>query len=126
MPAGVATDVTWTLPGTDGLAGYVLSTDGAGNLTFAAPPNPAQAVRTYEIDYESTTAYKFTGPGLAEKESRATFEAFEVPRLSPALSAQQTSGILNPVLTSGNNLIPIGVETEDTDGEETTAKYYRR
>ena len=72
MPAGVNEDVTWTLPGTDGLSGYVLSTDGAGNLTFTAPPNPAQAVRTYEINYEGTTAYKFIGPGLDGTELNPT------------------------------------------------------
>ena len=64
MPAGVTEDVTWTLPATDGLANYVLSTDGAGNLTFTAPPSPAEAIRQYDIDYEGLTAYKFTGPGL--------------------------------------------------------------
>ena len=72
MPAGVAANFTWILPATDGLSGYVLSTDGAGNLTFAPPPSPAQAVRTYEIDFESTTAYKFTGPGLDGTELNPT------------------------------------------------------
>ena len=72
MPAGVTSDITWTLPGIDGLSGYVLSTDGAGNLTFTAPPNPDVPVVNYEIGYESTTAYKFTGPGLDGTELNPT------------------------------------------------------
>jgi len=35
-PTTVASDVTWTLPGADGTAGYVLSTDGSGTLTWVA------------------------------------------------------------------------------------------
>ena len=72
MPAGVAADVTWTLPGTDGLSGYVLATDGSGNLSFTAPPNPSVGVISYDIGYESTTAYKFTGPGLDGTELNPT------------------------------------------------------
>ena len=33
-PATVGADVTWTLPNSDGLSGTVLSTDGAGTLSF--------------------------------------------------------------------------------------------
>jgi hypothetical protein len=36
-PATVAADVTFTLPAADGTAGYVLKTDGAGNLAWIAP-----------------------------------------------------------------------------------------
>lgn len=34
-PATVASDVTWTLPATDGSAGQLLKTDGNGNLGWA-------------------------------------------------------------------------------------------
>jgi hypothetical protein len=36
-PATVAADVTFTLPAADGTAGYVLKTDGTGNLDWVAP-----------------------------------------------------------------------------------------
>ena len=72
MPTGVSSNVTWTLPATDGVNGYVLSTDGSGNLTFTAPPIPVIPVITYEIGYESTTSYKFTGPGLDGTELNPT------------------------------------------------------
>jgi len=35
--ANTATSTTFTLPGADGLSGQVLSTDGAGNLSFTSP-----------------------------------------------------------------------------------------
>lgn len=35
-PATVASDLTWTLPDADGASGHVMTTDGAGNLSFAA------------------------------------------------------------------------------------------
>jgi len=35
-PTTVASDVTWTLPGADGTAGYVLSTNGLGTLSWIA------------------------------------------------------------------------------------------
>lgn len=35
-PASVASNITFTLPGTDGSNGHVLTTDGSGNLSFAA------------------------------------------------------------------------------------------
>lgn len=35
-PSTVSSNVTWTLPGADGTAGYVLSTDGAGTLSWVA------------------------------------------------------------------------------------------
>jgi len=36
-PASVGTNVTFVLPETDGSEGHILKTDGAGNLSFAAP-----------------------------------------------------------------------------------------
>jgi hypothetical protein len=38
-PAALAGNVVWTLPDTDGGVGEVLSTDGAGNLSFIAIPS---------------------------------------------------------------------------------------
>ena len=36
-PNSVASNLTFTLPGTDGSNGHLLTTDGSGNLSFAAP-----------------------------------------------------------------------------------------
>ena len=36
-PNSVASSLTFTLPGTDGSNGHILTTDGSGNLSFAAP-----------------------------------------------------------------------------------------
>jgi len=35
-PATISSDLTWTLPDADGASGHVLTTDGAGTLSFAA------------------------------------------------------------------------------------------
>ena len=72
MPAGVTSDFTWTLPAVDGAASSVLTSDGAGNLTFEPLPEVVIPTTTYEIGYESTTAYKFTGPGLDGTELNPT------------------------------------------------------
>lgn len=37
-PATIASNVTWTLPATDGSSGQVLSTNGLGTLSWASPP----------------------------------------------------------------------------------------
>jgi hypothetical protein len=42
-PATVATNVTFTLPGTDGSSGQVITTDGSGALSFATVSSPAVA-----------------------------------------------------------------------------------
>jgi len=36
-PAAVSSNVTWTLPGADGTANYLLATDGSGTLAWASP-----------------------------------------------------------------------------------------
>ena len=42
-PGTVATNVTFTLPGTDGSSGQVITTDGSGALSFATVTSPAVA-----------------------------------------------------------------------------------
>jgi hypothetical protein len=42
-PSTVATNITYTLPGTDGSNGQLLSTDGSGNLSFTTVSSPAVA-----------------------------------------------------------------------------------
>jgi hypothetical protein len=36
-PSSIASNLTWTLPGADGTAGQVLSTNGSGTLSFSTP-----------------------------------------------------------------------------------------
>ena len=40
-PATVSSNVVWTLPAADGTAGYQLTTDGSGTLSWAAATNVA-------------------------------------------------------------------------------------
>lgn len=49
-PASIAADVLWTLPSTDGTAGYALATDNAGALSWTP------SFRTKSITLESPTA----------------------------------------------------------------------
>jgi microcystin-dependent protein len=51
-PSNVASDITLTLPGTDGNANDVLQSDGSGNLSFTALP---QAVPTGSVHMMATT-----------------------------------------------------------------------
>ena len=42
--ATVSSNVTWTLPATDGTGGQMLSTDGSGTLSWATPPGAELAL----------------------------------------------------------------------------------
>ena len=64
-PAAVASDVTFLLPPADGSSGHILTTDGSGTLTFAAPAAAgATGGGTDEIFVENertvTTTYSIT------------------------------------------------------------------
>jgi hypothetical protein len=48
-PATVASNVTWTLPGTDGTSGQVLSTNGGGTLSWATVGGGALSSRTTKV-----------------------------------------------------------------------------
>ena len=72
-PANVASDITLTLPSSDGNANDVLQSDGSGNLSFAALP---QAVPTGSVHLMATTTVpseylKCNGAAV----SRSTFSA---------------------------------------------------
>lgn len=54
VPANITADITYTLPGTDGSPGDVMTTDGAGNLSFVTPSTGRVA---YHIVANKTVAY---------------------------------------------------------------------
>ena len=54
-PATVASNVTWTLPASDGTAGHVLSTDGSGTLSWASAGSASSV--TVTSDNTNTTRY---------------------------------------------------------------------
>ena len=55
-PATVSANITWTLPGVDGTAGYVLSTDGSGTLTWVAQTGGAGTSLQSRSTVAATTA----------------------------------------------------------------------
>ena len=65
-------NVGFNLPATDGDAASVLTTDGLGNLTFQPIPAAEAPTPTFVVGFESTTSYKFTGPGLDGTELNPT------------------------------------------------------
>ena len=60
-PATVATNVTFTLPGTDGSANQVLTTNGSGVLSFATVSSPAQASGALIVN-TTTVSANYTVP----------------------------------------------------------------
>jgi len=61
-PAAIAADLTWTLPAADGTNGQVLSTDGAGTLSWIVAPTPAPGPSTPNVIVETqqTISQDFT------------------------------------------------------------------
>ena len=74
-PSDVASDITLTLPGSDGNANDVLQSDGSGNLSFAALP---QAVPTGSVHLMATTTapsgyLKCNGAAVSRTDEAALF-----------------------------------------------------
>ena len=61
-PAAIPADLTWTLPAADGSNGQVLSTDGAGTLSWIVAPTPAPGPSTPNVIVETqqTISQDFT------------------------------------------------------------------
>ncbi len=70
-PANIISNVTWTLPATDGTANQVLRTDGAGNLSWTNASGGGLIVSdsAWSLNGNSVTAGKFLG----------TKNAFDLP-----------------------------------------------
>lgn len=68
-PATVSSNVTWTLPSQDGLAGHSLCTDGAGNLSFTAGAIPTGTIIWQPGSAAPTGYIKANGASL----SRTTY-----------------------------------------------------
>jgi len=62
-PATVGSNVVWTLPAADGTAGYQLTTDGSGTLSWAAATNVAAASLTGSTMASGVTASSLTSVG---------------------------------------------------------------
>jgi hypothetical protein len=62
-PGTVAANVTWTLPGADGTAGYVLSTDGSGTLTWVAQTGGGTSLQSRNTVAVTTTSLADTATG---------------------------------------------------------------
>ncbi|HEV8077857.1 MAG TPA: tail fiber protein, partial [Marinobacter sp.] len=68
-PATVASNVTWTLPATDGSAGQLLKTNGAGVLDWISPSLTGpilESQQTIGADYTLTSAYNGLSAGPVE------------------------------------------------------------
>ena len=62
-PATISSNVVWTLPATDGTAGYQLTTDGSGTLSWTAATNTAAADLTGSTLASGVTASSLTSLG---------------------------------------------------------------
>jgi hypothetical protein len=68
-PATVASNVTWTLPDTDGTASQVLSTNGSGTLGWSTPSVDTPILenqQTISFNYTLTTGYNGVSAGPVE------------------------------------------------------------
>jgi hypothetical protein len=68
-PTTVASNVTWTLPATDGTAAQVLSTNGSGTLSWASPSVSGPILenqQTIGASYTLTTGYNGVSAGPVE------------------------------------------------------------
>jgi hypothetical protein len=68
-PATVASNVTWTLPATDGTASQVLSTNGSGTLGWSTPSVDTpilESQQTISVNYTLTVGYNGVSAGPVE------------------------------------------------------------
>ena len=73
-PSTVASNVTWTLPATDGTTGQVLSTDGSGTLSWATGGGVTMT-RATAVNTTSGTSIDFTGIPSTVKRITIMFDA---------------------------------------------------
>jgi microcystin-dependent protein len=70
-PATVTSDVTWTLPATDGATGQAITTDGSGTLAWSAAVAPPGSIIWHSASTAPTGYVKANGANL----SRSTYAA---------------------------------------------------
>lgn len=97
-PATVASNVTWTLPSTDGTNGQALTTNGSGVLSFAAAG--AQMTRSTAVNTTSGTAIDFTGIPSWVKRITVMFNGVSTNGASSYL-IQLGTGVTPTYATSG-------------------------
>lgn len=73
-PATVSSNVTWTLPATDGTSGQALTTDGSGTLSWAAgSPEGSYSFRNRIINGDMRIDQRNAGASVTVNSSTATF-----------------------------------------------------
>jgi len=102
-PSGLAGNVTWTLPSADGTSGQVLSTDGAGTLSWVTAggmsfpilaPNGTSGAPSYSFSGDSTMGMWRTGGGKLSFMSNGT-EVISFSDLQLNMELNQSSIVLD-------------------------------
>ena len=118
-PASLAANVTYTLPSADGTAGYVLSTNGSGVLSWAASGGGGGSAATptaLGTVYGTTTAASAYNTGLGYSALPAITSGTNNVAVGYSAGNATTSGASNVfvgpysgyVNTTGNGLVAIG------------------
>ena len=107
-PNSVASDVTFTLPGSDGTSGQVLSTDGSGNLSFGNAASTLTLVddssTSATISLTTDTLSLLGGTGISSTVSGDTV-TFAIDNTVVTTTGTQT--LTNKTINSANNTITI-------------------
>lgn len=88
-PSSVSSNVTWTLPGNDGSAGQVLSTNGAGVLSWATASGGGSGESNPPGGLD--TAVQFNNAGVFGGSSSLTFNAESSTLTAAAISVTATT-----------------------------------
>ena len=92
-PASIATSLTWTLPGTDGSNGQVLSTNGSGTLAWATTSSATTVTTT--SDNTNATRYLVFAEGAGESKTLLVDEATGPLSYNPSTGDLTVTGDLN-------------------------------
>ena len=115
-PNSVSSNVTFTLPGSDGTSGQILTTDGSGNLSFAAAPSGVLTIKddsstasTINLTSEDLTLLGGTGITSTVSGNEITFDID-----STVTTNTGTQTLTNKTIDTANNTITI-VEADISD-----------
>jgi hypothetical protein len=123
----IASNVTWTLPGTDGTSGQALSTNGSGTLSWQTPfisvSNNTSDSGTNYIEFTTATsgtvtATRVSSTGLTFQPSTATVSTGQLALNGNVASSSTTTGtirVTGGIGLSGN--ITAGGSFTDSKGE---------
>lgn len=117
-PPALTTSINFTWPGVDGSAGYVMTTDGAGNLSFAATAAPASAALTKADDTNVTLT-------LGGSPSTALLHAASITAGWTGTLAETRGGTNQSTYTLGDTLYASAANTlSKLAGNTTAVKQY--